>query len=165
MIRIRKQQPAKQQQPRKGAALVEFALFSPLFVLLTLGAIQANQAINTTMLMSSAVREGGRLATMDWTDVVLDGSTPQAKVLEDIQNFLEAGGIPAEELELSIVSAEGADIGDAFDLTDPDNAYRLFRITATIPYSETSPFHSSFTNEADLSASLVFRNGKSSISN
>ena len=164
MLRIKKQQPVKQQS-RKGAAIVEFAMFAPLFVVLTLGAIQANSAISTTMLLNSSIREGGRLATMDWGETVPDGTTPQAKVLEDIQNFLEAGGIPADELELSIVSAEGADAGQAFDLTDPDNEYRLFRISATIPYSETSPFHSAFTNGNDLTASLVFRKGRSSLSN
>lgn len=150
---------------RRGAAVVEFAIIAPVFLILVLGTIEAGQALRISNLMAAAVREGGRLAAMDWEEVVPDGQTANQKVMDDIRNFLVASGLPGDDIELSITSAEGADEGQNFDLADPDNQYRLFRIDASIPYDSVATFPSTFMGGQEITASLVFRSGRVSLIN
>jgi hypothetical protein len=150
---------------RKGAALVEFALMAPLFLLLVLGTIEGGQALETSNILTAGVREAGRLAAMDWEDSIPNGMTPNAKIIKDIRNFVNAAGLPGDDLEISITSVEGEDEGDTFDLSDPDNNLRLFRISAEIDYSDVSPFPATFMKGQTITASLVFRSGRVTLAN
>jgi Flp pilus assembly protein TadG len=146
---------------RRGAALVEFAMILPVFLTLMLGIFEMGKAIEVTNLMSSAVREGGRLAAMEWEEVLPANTTANQKVIGDIKNFLAASGIPSSAVTVSITSAEGNDEGQTFDLNAPANKLRLFRITASVPFSAVSTFPANFMNERTIAASLVFRTGGS----
>mgnify|MGYP002626104234 CR=1 FL=1 len=154
------QRPWARNGRRRGAAMVEFAFIMPVFLTL-LGVLEIGKALEASNLLSSAVREGGRLAAMDWQEVVSDGTTPNQKVIDDIKNFLAASKIPADQASVTITSAEGSDEGQTFDLADPANKLRLFRITASIPFSAVSTFPSNFMNGQTITASLVFRTGGS----
>ena len=148
---------------RRGAAVVEFAMLVPVFLTLLLGALEAGCAISTSQNITSAIREGGRLAAMDWSDVIPDGTTANAKVTSDIKNFLEAAGVPEEDVRVSITSAEASDYGQAFDLEDVNNKLRLFRISVEIDYDDVSAFPSSFMGGETIKASLVFRSGSAKL--
>jgi Flp pilus assembly protein TadG len=68
----------KLQTGRRGAACVEFALVSPLLIMLTMGMMEIGRVVMVKQLMINATREGARLA-------VLPGSTAaevQAEVVE-----------------------------------------------------------------------------------
>lgn len=142
---------------RRGAALVEFAILFPVFLGLILGTIEIGTGLRASNLMASGVREGGRLASMDTTGVLPQGTTLNQKVTLDIRNFLAASGLPADDITITITEAEG----DApFDLGDPANSLELFRITATIPYDSVSMWPSNFLGGENIRAALVFRAGR-----
>ena len=50
---------------RRGAAVVEFAVVSPLLFLLVMGAIDVGQFVNVSQTVSDASREGARLAAQN----------------------------------------------------------------------------------------------------
>lgn len=151
---------ARPQESRDGAAMVEFAIISPVFLALVLGVVEIGTALEASNLMTSALREGGRLATMDWETVVPQNLTPNEKVETDIRNFLQAAGFPASEVHLTIRHAEGANEGQPFDLADPDNKLQLFTISASIPYDSVSSYPSNFLSGQTLKASITMRAGK-----
>jgi Flp pilus assembly protein TadG len=69
----------KSTSSRSGAAIVEFAILSPMLVLLILGGIDMGQFVNTGQVVSNASRVGVRKATLietkntsDVTDSVVD---------------------------------------------------------------------------------------------
>ncbi len=142
---------------RRGAALVEFAIIAPVFLTLVIGLLEAGQALRAANVMAAAVREGGRLAAMDWNDFVPEGFTPNSKVISDVRNFLIASGLPGEAAVIQITSAEGEDEGEEFDLTDTNNNYRLFKISIEIEYEEVSTFPSTFMQGQTLTSELTFR--------
>ncbi|MGE3313585.1 MAG: TadE/TadG family type IV pilus assembly protein [Planctomycetaceae bacterium] len=154
MQRLTKQQT---NRSRRGAAMVEFAIIAPVFLTLVIGLLEAGQALRAANVMAAAVREGGRLAAMDWNDFVPEGFTPNDKVISDVRNFLIASGLPGEEAVIQITSAEGEDEGEEFDLTNTSNNYRLFKISIEIEYDEVSTFPSTFMYGQTLTSSLTFR--------
>lgn len=142
---------------RSGAALVEFAIVAPVMLTLVIGLLETGQALRAANNMAAAVREGGRLAAMDWNGFVPEGWTPNEKVISDVRNFLNAAGLPGESATIEIVSAEEGDAGEDFILTDPNNTYRLFTISIRIPYDDISTFPSTFMHGQTLTAALTFR--------
>jgi Flp pilus assembly protein TadG len=142
---------------RRGAALVEFAILAPVLLSLVIGLLEIGQALKAANIMASAVREGGRLAAMDWNGFVPEGWTPNEKVISDVRNFLNAAGLPGDSATIEITSAEGGDAGEEFVLTDPSNTYRLFTISIAIPYEEVSTFPSTFMQGQTLTSALTFR--------
>jgi len=145
---------------RRGAALVEFAIIIPVFLTLVLGVMEMGQALKISNDLTASVRGGGRLASMDWSDVVPDSVTTNEKVAGDIRNFLTASGLSSSAVDITITSAEGTDQGQNFDLADPTNELRLFRITASVPFSAVSTYPSYFMSGQTVKASLVFRTGR-----
>jgi Flp pilus assembly protein TadG len=140
---------------REGVAAVEFAFVAPVFVVIVFGLAQMARMFETEYLLTSAAREGARLAGMDREGIV-EGSTND-KIVQDITNFLEASGVDAEDLDIAIVSHD--DPETTFDLDDPDNNLELFEIRLTLPYTE----HSLGLDEFNLDAKVVFRNGKAAV--
>ncbi len=152
-------------QPRRGAAVVEFAIVLPLFMTLTFASIEAGHALSVVQKLESVVREGGRMASKDVPTALLDGLTPNQKVTHDIQNMLKADGFPAANIVVAIVHADGATAGQTFDLALKANQYKLMRITVTIPYADVSMLPWSIDQSAVLRASLVTSRGRSSLNN
>jgi hypothetical protein len=150
---------------RRGSATVEFAVIAPLFLMLLLGTVEMGSAINATQKLYSALREGGRLASMDYQNMTnIDTDVDiNAKILADIRNFLTASGIPGDEVELSIVHAGEPSDGEDFDLGDADNNLKLFRIEATVPYESVSTFPLQQMEGQDVTAQLTFRKGRISL--
>lgn len=144
--------------------MVELAVCLPVFLILVLGLLEIGAAIKHSHTLTAAVREGGRVASMDMTDLVPDGKTANQKVIQDVRTFLTAAGIPGDQATITITHAEGELMGQDFDLQDPDNYQQMFRITATIPYSQVSPVLIRHMSGQNLRASFAFRKGHSKLS-
>lgn len=155
----------KRDEQRRGAAMVEFAITAPLFLLLIVGTIEIGNALEATTQLGSALREAGRLASMDWTGLINDGDSPNDKVVRDIRSFLTAAGYSGDQVMITITSADGSDMGQPFDLGNPANERRLFKIEASIPYEEISTFPHGYMKGRDISANLVMRSGRVSLMN
>lgn len=150
---------------RRGAALVEFAIIAPVFLMLTLGTVEGGRALDVATSMNSAVREGGRLASMDWKGVVSGNMTANQKVISDIRNFLVASGLPGNDMTVSITHAEGPSEGQTFVLSDPENRNKLFKIQVAVPYSDVSNLPATFMKDQSLVASIVLRAGRVTLIN
>ena len=151
------------QQRRRGAATVEFALMAPLFVALTMGTIQTGLAITAAQTLTTALREGGRIASMDYTSRLLPGQTINQKVVQDILNFLQAEGIDSSKVTITITAADGVNAGSTFDLSNSANQLQLFKIRAVIPYSAVSSVTFLPNTAQTISASIVYRKGKNTL--
>lgn len=144
---------------RRGVAAVECAVVLPLFLTLLLGSVEIGTALRASTILQSAVREGGRLASMDWRYVVEDGDTPNEKVERDIRNLVSASGLPGEDLTVSITFGEGGSAGQDFDISDPDNNLDLMLIEVELPYSSISLFPVRHMSGTSVRAGLYSRCG------
>jgi hypothetical protein len=142
---------------RRGAVAVEFAVVAPVFVVILLGMAQASRMMEARNLLSTAAREGARLAAMDREGLIPDGSTTNDKVKQDIENYLETSGMDTEDLTIDIVDHD--DPTQTFDLDDPDNEFKLFEIILKLPYGDQY----TGLEEFDLTAKVVFRNAQSTL--
>jgi len=157
MQRIRPTIPAAQL--RQGVAVVECAIVLPVMLVLVLGTIELGTALRASTILQSAVREAGRLASMDWRYVVEDGDTPNQKVERDIRNFVSASGLPGNNLFVSIEHAEGQSKGADFDISDPNNNLALLLIEVELPYSSISLFPVNYMGGSNVRAGLISRAG------
>ena len=146
-------------QDRRGVAAVECAIVLPMMLVLVLGLVELGTALRATTIMQSAVREAGRLASMDWRYVVDSGETPNGKVEQDIRNYVSASGLPGDDLIVSIEHAEGAQEGSEFDISDEENELGLVLIEVELPYSSISLFPVRYMGGTNIRAGVVSRAG------
>ncbi len=90
-----------------GQALVEFALITPLLLLLLLGVYEFGRAWNVYQTLSDAVREGGRTAVVANSSITVDSVVARindnlnragidtAKAVKTISGFHAGTGTPA----------------------------------------------------------------------
>lgn len=164
-MRNYKQKHNKSHQDRQGAAAVEMAVVLPVFMMLTFGMLELGSAIHHAHIMTTAVREGARLAAMDFSAAVPVGSTANEKVISDMRNFLDAGGIPGDETTITITHVGGALDGQDFDLEDENNDLKTFRISASVPYEQISVSPLNYFAGVNIRANFAFQKGNSQLSN
>ena len=82
---------------RRGAAVVEFALIAPIFILLVFGMIEFGRMVMVQQVLTNASREGARLA-------VLDGTTT-SDVTTAVGNYLTNAAINSSQA-ITTVSPE-----------------------------------------------------------
>jgi Flp pilus assembly protein TadG len=152
-----------QHARRRGAATVEFAVTLPVFLLLLLGMVEMGSAINSMQTLHGAIRDAGRLASMDYKEILGDSTNPNTKIIQDIRNLLTASGIPGNDVTITIVHAEGSSLGQTFDLASDANYLKLFTINASVPYASVSTFPLDYMGGANLTASVTFRMGRVSL--
>ncbi len=163
---LRHSNPSPKPKRRLGAAAVELALVLPLFVTLTFVSIELGHALNLVQKLESAARNGGRLASKDVPAALLVGGiTANQKVTNDIKNMLRADGFPPTNLAVSIVHADGASVGQVFDLADANNQYKMMKITVTIPYADVKmfPLPMLIQQSSVLSSTLIVSRGRSTL--
>lgn len=162
---MKKQQTQnKNNSRRSGAALVEFTIVAPLLITLVLGVLEIGIATRASTILTSAVREGGRLASMDFGGKPAPGETANQKVKRDIKNFITASGLNGDKVLVSIRHEGGSDDGANFILEDTDNNLKLFRIRAKIAYADVTLFPlKGYMKGRTLAAVAVFRATKSSL--
>lgn len=133
---------------------------APFFMILGLSAIELGRSFEVQQVLSMAAREGARLGAMDREGLVREGQTSSEKIESDIRAFLNAAGLPGDKVAISITHAEG---DSTFNFDDPDNHRSLFRIHLSVPYSDVSVMPSSLLRGKELTATVVFRNGRSTM--
>jgi Flp pilus assembly protein TadG len=163
MRTVRNRAGVRGVEHRRGAAAVEFALLAPVLVAMVMGSIQAGYNFDNSEKMFSAIRQSGRLATLECTAPVQSGQTLNQKIIQDVQNSLTADGLPGSQMTVTITHADGGSAGSTFDLSDPNNSLQYFKISVSVPYSalNTGNFLPSSSNS--MSASVVFRCGQNSL--
>ncbi|HMP78105.1 MAG TPA: pilus assembly protein [Pirellulaceae bacterium] len=149
---------------RQGAAAVECAIIMPIVLVFFLGICELGQGVNARATLVAAVRESGRLACMDFSDLVPVGMTANQKIEQDLNRILLASNVPLDQVTIRIVHAEGSQIGQTFVLDDPDNYLKLFRLEVTVPYSALSSYPLRHLMNRDISASITFRRGRVNMS-
>lgn len=161
---LRHSLPTPKPKKRLGAAAVEMAMVLPLFMTLTFASIESGHALNVAQKLEAVVRDGGRLASKDIPPALLVGGiTANQKVTNDIKNMLRAEGYPATNMVVTILHADGATMGQVFDLGLSTNQYKMFRITVTMPYSDVKMFPMSLSSSPLIRASIVSSRGRSSL--
>lgn len=83
---------------RRGGALVEFAVVAPFFVTLVVGGLEVGRAVTVSNKLTSGLREGGRLATMKWDQIIGQGTNINDKVINDIRAFYSADRLPGDNI-------------------------------------------------------------------
>lgn len=103
MIRIPNGSPNMQ----RAAALVEFALVTPLLLLILFGIIEFGQIFKVRQTAQHAAREGCRIAVLQSTQSpYTSGSGP---VMSRIQQIMEAAGVTFDTNMVSITPESVAD--------------------------------------------------------
>lgn len=161
--RLTKQQTQSSQENRLGTATVELAVVLPVFMTILLGIAEMSRGLDVSERLASAVRQGGRAAASDLSNVMPAGMTPNQKVANDIRNILIASGIKGDKVTITISHADGPDAGRTFDLSDGKNYLKYYRVTATVDYADVGLFPRMMKNQK-LTASVVFRMGRSYLS-
>ncbi len=156
----RRSRVSKRNGLRSGAATVELAVITPMLLAILLGMFELGQCTNATSTLTAAVREAGRLGCMDFKDLTNANLTANQKIERDLKNFLLAAGLPANNVTVTITHAEGSQMGQTFDVASPANYLQLFKVTATLPYSQVNNYPKVFMAGRDLKASIVFRRGR-----
>ncbi len=161
---LRHSPPPAKPKKRLGAAAVEMAMVLPLFMTLTFVSIESGHALNVSQKLEAVIRDGGRLASKDIPPALLAGGiTSNQKVTNDIKNMLKAEGYPATNIVVTILHADGATVGQTFDLGLSTNQYKMFRITVTIPYSDVKMFPMGLKPSPILKATMVASRGRSTL--
>jgi Flp pilus assembly protein TadG len=149
------------QPSRPGSVTVEFAVVAPVFLFTALGVTQASRLYETKAQLSTAAREGARIAAMSRDGILSAGGQTNAKIATDVINFLKAAGLPEDQITVSIKDHESPQVD--FNLDDPANDLKLFRLTVSIPSTAVSSLAITGGGNSDLSATLVFRNAQAAI--
>jgi Flp pilus assembly protein TadG len=78
---------------RKGAAVVEFAVVSPVLILLLLGMIECGRMIMVQQSLTTAVREGARIAVSEGNNA--------AAAIDAVQSFLAGAGVKGAKVAVA----------------------------------------------------------------
>jgi hypothetical protein len=113
-------------------------------------------------LMEVAAREGARFASMDRDGMLEPDESANDKLIEDVKNFLASNGIPRDDIDVHVRDYENPSA--EFDLDDPDNDLRLFEVSIEVPWSSMALTEVSAVNDHPLTARVIFRNGRATIS-
>ena len=99
------------RQPRRGAAVVEMAVITPVLVLFIFGMIEFGRFIMVGQLAVNATREGDRYA--------VQADTTPAQVKETTKKFLAGSGVSDSAITLLVIERQ---VGNADPLYTPQNA-------------------------------------------
>jgi hypothetical protein len=147
---------------RNGAVAVEFAIVAPILVAIVLGMIELGRAFEMQNLLEVAAREGARFASMDRDGMLDPGESANDKLIEDVKNFLASNGIPHDDINVTVKDFENPT--QDFDLDDPENDLKLFEVKIEVDWSSMSLTPVDTGSDHPLSAKVVFRNGRATIS-
>jgi hypothetical protein len=153
----------KSKRPeRRGVVAVEFAIVAPILVAITFGLIELGRAFEMQNMLEVAAREGARFASMDRDGLLAPGESATDKLVEDVKTFLDSNGIAADDVLVEVKDHENPD--QDFDLDDPANDLKLFEVKVTVDWSDVSVMPVASGSDHPMSATVVFRNGRATIS-
>ncbi len=150
------------RRERRGAVAVEFAIVAPILVAILFGLIELGRAFEMQNLLEVAAREGARFASMDRDGMLAPGESANDKMIEDVTTMLTSNGIPEDNISVEIKDYENPE--QDFDLDDPANDLKLFEVEISVDWSEVSLAPVATGADHTMTASVVFRNGRATIS-
>jgi Flp pilus assembly protein TadG len=101
--------PIRKHRPRRGTAVVEFAVVAPLLSLMILGIIEFGQGTVVLQTLTNASREGARVASYDST-------TATSTITTAVNNYLSNAGISGATTTVSPSPSSATD-GQAMTVT------------------------------------------------
>jgi Flp pilus assembly protein TadG len=135
---------SQHSQVRDGVAAVELAVCAPLLFLLMLGTWELGRTVQVYQILSSAAREGARVAAQgqiinlkgSYTQISVNSGTPN--VYDAVKNTLHAAGIDVSSFDTSKVAFTFLD-SSGNPVPSPSQPWQgvkgqRFRVTATLPY-------------------------------
>ncbi len=129
---------------RRGAAVIEFALVAPLFLLLLAGIIEFGQVFRIEHMLSNASRRGARSA-------IVDGAT-SSQVKQMIRTHcMQILRVDESDItvEIAVNGTVGADLSQAVEQDE-------ISISVSIPYSEAGVgFYANTFSNATLSSTCI----------
>lgn len=147
---------------RRGAVAVEFAIVAPVLLAIVLGTLQVGRVFEMQNLLEVAAREGARFASMDRDALLNPSENATEKMKRDVVNFLAANDVPREGITVDVKDFLNPE--DDFAIDDPANDLKLFIVEITVPWSSVSAMPVSAGSDHALTANVVFRNGRATIS-
>jgi hypothetical protein len=147
---------------RRGAVAVEFAVVAPIFVAMLFGLIELGRAFETQNMLEVAAREGARFASMDRDGLLDPGQSANTKLIADVKTMLASNGVPIDQITVEVKDFENPN--DDFDLDDPLNDLKLFEVRVGVDWSAVSLTPVAAGHDHPMTASVVFRNGRATIS-
>jgi hypothetical protein len=147
---------------RRGAVAVEFAVVAPILVALLLGLIELGRTFEMQNQLEVAAREGARFASMDRDGMLDPGEDANNKLVEDVKTYLASNGIPRDNISVEVKDFENPE--SDFDIDDPANDLKLFEVRISVDWSSVSLTPVPAAENHPLTASVVFRNGRATIS-
>ena len=150
------------KQLRRGAVAVEFAIVAPVLLAIVFGMIQYGKALEMQNQLQVAAREGARFASMDHAGMLTAGQTSNQKLVQEVKNQLATYGINKDDITVSV--KDHLSPNSDFNLDDPANDLKLFDVKVSVNFSKVSLTPVSPANDYGLTAKVVFRNGKATIS-
>lgn len=140
------------REPRRGVAAVEFALLSPLLLILLFGLWQVGHVIEVVQLMDNAAREGARLASQSQiinqvgAFTLIHANSGLPNVQDTVREYLVASGV-IQASQVNDVQVTFQFITGDLSRTDPyqGNQGDLFTVTVTVPVQDVNwtPFPTS----------------------
>ena len=88
------------KRKQRGAALVEFALVSPLLVLILFGVVESAWTFSQILDMQHGAREGARLAAINYQPTTALGATQTTEIVAEVCRRLEDPNSGRVSLEL-----------------------------------------------------------------
>ncbi len=101
-------------KPRKGAAMVEFAIVLPLLTIVMFGVIEAGNAWHREQVLATAAREGVRKAA------VLDPAIALPDIQHAVNQYRVGGGIDSSQVTMATTWAAGMPHGGDVTVTLTD---------------------------------------------
>lgn len=123
---------------RKGAAVVEFALVAPVFILFVLGIVEFGRGMMVQQAMINATREGAREAALP--------EATKSSVKDVVTDFLEIMQIEVEANQITVTP-------------DPATAFSNEQITVSVqvPYNDVAWVPGSYLRNLSFNASTKMR--------
>jgi len=121
----------RKAKKRTGAAMVELAIVLPLFLTIVLGIIEFGRALMVAQIVTNAAREGAR-------DAILAGSTNTAVEQTCTDMMVNALGVPAGDVSVSIEVTPATGNPDPADVLANTLTSDLCAVTVTVPFSSVS---------------------------
>lgn len=110
------------RKKRRGQSLVEFALVSPIFLLMVFGIIEGGRLVWTYHTLNNATREGLRFAIVRGDNSDLAGAPATTSTVRD--HILDVTtGLDSDNLSVTLLTPEGMESQDTITV-EADYSYQ-----------------------------------------
>jgi Flp pilus assembly protein TadG len=147
---------------RRALAAVEFAIVAPILFGLLLGGWEIGRLVQVQQIISTAAREGGRVAAQGFTinsnntsqQITVSSTNPADLTVErTVKDCLRQSGIDPTHAVVTFTYVSGDTT-----LTQPYQATKgqLYRVDVTVPYNDFRWVSLDLTNTVNLKGSTVW---------